>query len=213
MLRVGLTGGIGSGKSAVARRLGELGALVVDSDVLAREVVQPGSEGLAAVVGRFGPEVLAADGSLDRSALARRVFADADARRDLEALTHPRIAARAADLMAAAAPGQVVVHDVPLLVEKAMAAAYDLVVVVAASEQVRVERLVRERGMSAAEAWARVRAQASDEQRRAVADVWLPNDGDLAALVEAVDRLWRERILPLNDALLARRPGPGQPSR
>ncbi|HET7476800.1 MAG TPA: dephospho-CoA kinase [Dermatophilaceae bacterium] len=206
MLRVGLTGGIGSGKSTVARRLAGLGALVIDSDALAREVVRPGSEGLAAVVERFGRQVLDPDGALDRAALGALVFADPGARSDLEAITHPRIAALSADIAHSAQAGEpdrIVVHDVPLLVEKAMQGAYHLVVVVAASEPVRVARLVAARGMTEADAWSRVRAQASDDQRRAVADVWLDNDGTPAELVKAVDRLWLERLVPANQALLS----------
>jgi dephospho-CoA kinase len=140
---VGLTGGIGAGKSTVARRLAEHGATIVDADALAREVLAPGTEGLAAVTARFGAGVLRPDGSLDRAALARVAFADDDSRRALEAITHPRIADRTAELFAAAAEDAVVVHDVPLLVEKGMAARYQLVVVVDAPVEVRVGRLVR----------------------------------------------------------------------
>ena len=146
MLRTGLTGGTGSGKSTVAHRLGERGAFVVDADVLAREVVAPGSEGLAAVVQEFGPEVLAPDGALDRTALAAVVFGDDGRRRALEAITHPLIAHRTGELVAAAPDDAVLVHDVPLLVEKRMGAGYHLVVVVDAPVEDRVRRLVG-RGM------------------------------------------------------------------
>jgi len=187
---VGLTGGIGAGKSVVAARLAELGAVVIDSDRLAREVVAPGTEGLAEVVAAFGPGVLGPDAALDRPALGRLVFADPAARARLEAIVHPRVRARAAQLAAGAPAGSVVVNDVPLLVEAGLADTFDVVVVVLASAQTRLHRLVDGRGMSEAEARARIAAQASDEQRRAVADVVLANDGTLAQLRTAVDRLW-----------------------
>jgi dephospho-CoA kinase len=193
---VGLTGGIGSGKSAVAARLAELGALVIDSDRLAREVVAPGTEGLAEVVATFGPEVRGPDGALDRPALARLVFADPAARERLEKIIHPRVRARAAELVAAAPAGSVVVNDVPLLVESGIAGTFDLVIVVLASEATRVRRLVRDRGMAEDEARSRIAAQATDEQRRAVADIVLDNEGTLADLRAAVDRVWRDRLRP-----------------
>lgn len=209
MLRVGLTGGTGAGKSSVARRLSELGAVVVDADALAREVLAPGSEGLAAVVAEFGPEVLDGDGGLDRAALARVVFADADRRAALERITHPRIAALTAQQVAAAPADAVVVHDVPLLVEKRMGAGYHLVVVVHAPAAERVRRLVAHRGMTAEDAWARVRAQASDDERRAAADVWLDNSGTPADLAAAVDDLWRARLVPYEENVRLGRPAPG----
>jgi dephospho-CoA kinase len=192
---VGLTGGIGAGKSVVARRLAELGAVVIDSDRLAREVVEPGTDGLAEVVAAFGPEVLGPDGALDRPALGRRVFGDDAARHQLEAIVHPRVRARSAELVSAAAPDAVVVNDVPLLVEKGMAAAFDLVVVVRAGEQTRLRRLA-DRGLPTDEARARMAAQATDEQRAAVSDVVLDNDGPLDDLIAAVDRLWHARLRP-----------------
>jgi dephospho-CoA kinase len=192
---VGLTGGIGAGKSEVARRLAELGAIVIDSDRLAREVVEPGTEGLAEVVAAFGPEVLGPDGALDRPALGRRVFGDEAARRRLEAIIHPRVRARSAELIAAAPPDAVVVNDIPLLVESGLGAGFDVVVVVAASEETRLRRLARSRGMSADEARSRMAAQATDEQRRAAADVVLDNDGSLEELRAAVDRLWHDRLI------------------
>lgn len=201
MLRVGLTGGIGSGKSTVARELVALGAHLVDADVVAREVVEPGTPGLAAVVDRFGPDVLGADGALDRAALGRLVFGDPAALRDLEAITHPAIWARTAELVAAAPREAVVVHDMPLLVEKDMAGEYHLVVVVGADEEVRVRRLVEQRGMPEEDARARVAAQADDTARRAAADVWLDNDGPRAAIELAVRRLWHTRIEPFEDHL------------
>lgn len=195
MLRVGLTGGTGSGKSTVARRLAALGAVVVDADLLAREVVAPGSAGLAAVVAAFGAGVQAQDGSLDRPALARLVFGADEQRRALEAITHPLIAARTTELIDAAPADAVVVHDVPLLVEKAMGAAYHLVVMVDAPVEVRVGRLAQ-RGMAADDARARIRAQATDEQRRAAADVWLDNGGSDVELMAAVHDLWHQRLVP-----------------
>ena len=196
MLRVGLTGGIGSGKSTVAQRLSQLGATVIDADLLAREVVAPGSPGLAAIVDRFGDAVLDDDGALNRPALGALVFSDEGSRRDLEAITHPLIADRTRELVAAAPPGAVVVHDVPLLVEKHYGPRYHLVVVVGSEEQTRVKRLMRTRGMTEADARSRIAAQATDEQRRAAADVWLGNDGPKHELLAAVDELWESRLVP-----------------
>ena len=195
MLRVGLTGGTGAGKSTVARRLAALGAVVVDADALAREVLAAGTEGLAEVVKTFGAGVLLGDGSLDRAGLARVVFASDERRRELEAITHPRIAARTRELCAAAATDAVVVHDMALVVEKGMGAAYHLVVVVDAPIEVRVARLAA-RGMAGDDARARIRAQASEEQRRAAADVWLDNLSGEADLHVAVDALWTQRLVP-----------------
>lgn len=193
-MQIGLTGGIGSGKSTAAGRFAELGALVIDADALAREVVEPGTEGLAAVVAEFGEQVLDGDGRLDRPALARVVFGDDAARGRLNAILHPRIRARAVELIAAAPPGTVVVQDVPLLVETGQAGAYDLVVVVEAPEQLRLQRLAQDRGMAADEARARMASQATDEQRRAVADAVLVNDRTPDDLRAKVDALWAERI-------------------
>jgi dephospho-CoA kinase len=190
VLTVGLTGGIGSGKSAVARMLAERGAVVVDADLLAREALDPGTPGLAAVVEEFGPGVLHPDGTLDRPALGRLVFADDARRAALEAIVHPYVGRRSAELRAAAPRDAVVVHDVPLLVENHLEAGYDLVVVVEAAEAVRLARLADSREMSAEEARSRMAAQATDDQRRAVADVVLANDGDLDALAGQVDSLW-----------------------
>jgi dephospho-CoA kinase len=192
MITVGLTGGIGSGKSEVARLLGARGAVVVDADALAREAVAPGTTGLAAVVAEFGPEVLAADGSLDRARLGRLVFADDERRAALEAVVHPYVQRRGAELMAAAPADAVVVYDVPLLVENQLQRHYDLVVVVDASDADRLHRLTVSRGMAEADARSRMAAQATREERLAVADVVLPNDGDLADLVRRVDRLWAD---------------------
>ncbi|MCE0488228.1 dephospho-CoA kinase [Ornithinimicrobium sediminis] len=196
MLRVGLSGGIGSGKSTVSARLAEHGAVVVDADRLAREVVAAGSAGLAQVVARFGTGVVAADGTLDRATLGEVVFGDPQARRDLEAITHPRIARRTAELVAAAPADAVVVHDVPLLVEKDMGAAYHLVVIVGVGEQERLRRLVDQRGMDPQQARSRIDSQADDTRRRAAADVWLDNHGTVEELERQVDLLWGGRLVP-----------------
>lgn len=196
MLHVGLTGGIASGKSTVAAVWQDLGAVLIDSDVLAREVVAAGTPGLAEVVERFGGDVVAADGTLDRPALGRAVFGDDDARRELEAIIHPRVRQRTAELVAAADDEAIVVHDIPLLVELQRAGDYHLVVVVGAPAAVREERMVRLRGMSADAAQQRIAAQADDEQRRAVADVWIDNSGDLDELRAEAVRVWRQVVLP-----------------
>jgi dephospho-CoA kinase len=205
VLRVGLTGGIGSGKSTVARRLVERGAVLVDSDVLAREVVAPGAPGLEEVVAAFGRSVLGSDGGLDRPALAAVVFGDPGARERLNAIVHPRVRDRTEELVAAAAPDAIVVQDIPLLVETRSPAAFDLVVVVAAGVEVRLRRLV-ERGLTVADARSRIAAQADDAARRAAADVWLENDGAPEALDADVDALWDRRLVPFEANLRARRP-------
>ena len=190
MLRVGLSGGIGSGKSTVARALARRGAVVIDADAIAREVVEPGQPGLAAVVERFGPEVLDADGRLDRPKLAALVFGDDAARADLNAIVHPRVALETARRTAAAPPDAMVVIDVPLLVEAARSG-YDVVVIVEAPEEVRLKRLVA-RGMSPDDARRRMAAQASDADRRKVADVLLDNSGSEADLEAQIDALWAQ---------------------
>jgi dephospho-CoA kinase len=202
MLVIGLTGGTGAGKSAVAARLAELGAIVVDSDALAREVVAAGTDGGAEVAAAF-PSVVAADGALDRTALGRIVFADPEARRRLEAIVHPRVRARMAEIVASAPPDAIVVNDVPLLVEANLAAHYDLVMVVLADEETRVRRLVAGRGLAEPDARARIGAQANDEQRRAVADVVVVNDATLDDLRDEVDRVWRDVIVPAAAARFA----------
>lgn len=196
VLRIGLTGGIGSGKSTVAALLAERGAQVVDADRIAREVVEPGTPGLAAVVAEFGPGVLTPDGALDRPALAAIVFGDPAARAELDGIVHPLVRARAAELVAAAPPDAVVVQDVPLLVETGQAGSFDLVLVVETDQETRVARLL-DRGLGEADARARIASQATDEQRRAVADVVLHNDGDRADLATQVDRFWTERVRPV----------------
>jgi dephospho-CoA kinase len=195
VLRIGLTGGIGSGKSTVSALLAERGARIVDADVLAREVVAPGSPGLAAVVDAFGDGVLAADGSLDRPALAAVVFGDPSARATLDGIVHPLVRARAVELITAMPDDAVVVQDIPLLVETGQGASFDLVLVVQADLATRVARLVQ-RGLSEDDARARIAAQATDEQRRAVADVVLDNSGTLEHLAEQVDRFWAEHVTP-----------------
>jgi dephospho-CoA kinase len=201
MLRVGLTGGIGSGKSVVAARLAQCGAWIIDSDRIAREVLEPGAVGLRAVVDEFGEEILAKDGVLDRSALAVRIFNDADARGRLNAIVHPLVAARSAELVAVAPPEAIVVQDIPLLVETGMATEFPVVVVVHADAAVRLRRLVEQRGMSGSAATARIAAQATDEQRRAAADVWLDNSGCRNDTLATVDRLWAERLVPFENNL------------
>ncbi|GGV15890.1 MULTISPECIES: dephospho-CoA kinase [Streptomycetaceae] len=192
MLKIGLTGGIGAGKSEVSRLFASYGAVVVDADLIAREVVAPGTEGLAAVLAEFGPGVLRADGELDRPALGALVFADQDRLRALNAIVHPLVRARSAELEEAAAPDAVVVHDVPLLAENGLAPLYDLVVVVDAADEVRLDRLVRLRGMAEAEATARMAAQATREARLAVADLVIDNSGPLEALAPRVREVWDE---------------------
>ncbi len=215
VLYVGLTGGVGAGKSTVARRLAADGAVVVDADALAREVVAPGTPGLAAVAAAFGAGVLAPDASLDRAALGAVVFADAGRRAQLEAITHPLIAARTAEVVAAAVardPAVVLVHDIPLLVELGRGDRYHLVVVVHAPAEQRVRRLVTERGMAEDDARRRVAAQADDDARRAAADVWLDNAGAPDDLLGAVDQLWAHRLVPFEgDLRLGRRAA--RPSR
>jgi dephospho-CoA kinase len=192
MLRVGLTGGIATGKSAVSALLAEHGAVVIDADLLAREVVRPGTTGLAEVVIAFGPDLVNAEGVLDRGALAKRVFGDATALKRLEGIIHPRVRARAAEIEAQAADDALVVHDIPLLVETGQADQFDEVVVVDCPPELQMARLTSERGMSAEEAQARVAAQASREQRLAVADHVVNTDGSIEQLREAVDQLWRD---------------------
>ena len=193
-LRVGLTGGIGTGKSTVAALLEERGAAVTSADEVSRDVVSPGSAGLAAVVAEFGEDILASDGSLDRSALGRVVFSDDLRRARLEEILLPLIAAEAWARMETVPAGQVAVYDVPLLVEGQMQDLFDLVVVVEAELELRLERLTA-RGMTRDEALARIAVQATDEERRAVADVIVSNSGTLEDLRAEVDRLWSTRIL------------------
>ncbi|WP_354003872.1 dephospho-CoA kinase [Arthrobacter sp. zg-Y877] len=200
MLKVGLTGGIAAGKSLVARTLQECGAVLVDADALAREVVEPGTPGLAAVVDAFGPGILSADGSLDRPALAAVVFADAGRREVLNGIVHPLVRARAAELAAKVPSDGILVQDIPLLVETGQAENFDFVLVVEAPEEARLERMVRNRGMEPDAARARIAAQASPEQRAEAADVVLHNTGTPRELAAAVRELWETRLVPMNEA-------------
>jgi dephospho-CoA kinase len=190
-MRVGLTGGVASGKSTVSAMLADLGAVVIDADLLAREVVAPGTDGLAAVVEEFGPGVLGPDGALDRPRLGAQVFADPVRRRALEAIIHPRVRARAAQIEAASPPGSVIVHDIPLLAETGQAAGFDAVVVVDVPVEVQVDRMVRIRGMSETDARARVAAQAGREERRDVATHVIDNTGSLDGLRTQVEKVYR----------------------
>ena len=192
MLRVGLTGGIGTGKSEVSRRLASYGAVVIDADAVAREVVAPGTPGLAEVVQAFGPEVLRSDGTLDRDRLGELVFADESLRMKLNAITHPRVGERMAELERQAGGAPVIVHDVPLLAENHLAGSFDEVVVVDVPPRIQAERLARERGMSRDQAEARMGAQASREERLAIATIVVDNSGSLAELDREVGELWTE---------------------
>jgi dephospho-CoA kinase len=196
MLRIGLTGGIGAGKSALSATFSECGGIIVDGDVIAREVVEPGTEGLAALVDAFGKDILLPDGALDRPALAAKAFADDEERKKLNGIVHPLVAKRRSEIIAAVSEDAVVVEDIPLLVESGMAPLFALVVIVHADVELRVRRLVEQRGMSEDDARARIAAQATDEQRRAVADIWLDNSGSQDDLVLRARDVWHNRILP-----------------
>ena len=195
---IGLTGGIASGKSAVAQRLASHGAVVIDADALAREVVEPGTPGLAAIAERFGDGLVTADGALDRPALGAIIFADAQARLDLNAITHPLVQQRARELMAAADardPGAVVVYDVPLLLEASAQDGYhrfEKIVVVEAEPATRIRRLVELRGMSEADAARRIASQATDAERRAIADIVIDSNGTLDQTLAQADALWEQ---------------------
>lgn len=212
MLTVGLSGGIGSGKSTVARRLAELGAVIIDADVLSREVLAAGTDGLAELVAHFGEDVVNAQGELDRPAMARKVFGDADARSELNAIVHPRVRRRTTELVKQAPADAIVVHDVPLLVENGYAPDYHLVLIVHAPVEERVARLA-ERGLSEDDARSRIDAQATDPQRREVADVWLDNGGPVADLLRSVDQLWEQRLVPFEKNVRAHRRVPKRPPR
>lgn len=195
---IGLTGGIASGKSAVAQRLASHGAVVIDADALAREVVEPGTPGLAAIAERFGDGLVTADGALDRPALGAIIFADAQARLDLNAITHPLVQQRARELMAAADardPSAVVVYDVPLLLEASAQDGYhrfEKIVVVEAEPATRIRRLVELRGMSEADAARRIASQATDAERRAIADIVIDSNGTLDQTLAQADALWEQ---------------------
>lgn len=199
VLRIGLTGGIASGKSAVADLLAAHGALVVDADVLAREAVAPGTPGLKAVLDRFGDRVRAPDGTLDRGALGEVVFADPRARVDLEAIIHPEVRRRAIELEARAPAGSIVVHVIPLLVETGQAGRFDAVVVVDCPEGTQLRRLMARNGLSLDQALARLAAQVPRAERLAAADVVIANDGSLDDLQQTVDAAWPVLIATARD--------------
>ncbi|MGJ3403340.1 dephospho-CoA kinase [Glutamicibacter sp. Je.9.36] len=192
MMHVGLTGGVASGKSAVAAKLAALGAVVIDADALARQVVEPGTPGLAAIKDTFGEAVLLADGSLNRPALGAIVFADEAARAKLNAIVHPLVREQAAKLRQGAPAGSLVVEDIPLLVETGQLDSFDAVVVVAAPHAERIRRMVQDRGWTREDAEARMAAQATDDQRAAVADYLLDNCGTLEELEAQVSALYRQ---------------------
>lgn len=196
MIRVGLTGGIGAGKSTVARTLTECGAYLIDADVIAREVVAPGTDGLGQLVEAFGADILLPDESLDRAALAAKAFVDDEQRKKLNGITHPLVGARAFELLEAAPADAIVLQDIPLLVENGSAPFFHLTVIVHADEDVRLARLTGQRGMPEDDARARIKAQASVADRRAVADVWLDNDGSPEDLAALAAELWDERLVP-----------------
>lgn len=210
MLRIGLTGGIGAGKSSVSAAFSECGGVVVDGDVIAREVVALGTEGLSALAEAFGPDILLSDGALNRPALAAVAFSDEDKRATLNGIVHPLVARRRSEIIAGVSEDDVVVEDIPLLVESGMAPLFALVVVVNADPELRVTRLTEQRGMSEADARARIAAQASEEQRRAVADVWLDNSGRPGELTERARELWSERIVLFADNLRTRHAVPSR---
>jgi len=211
MLRIGLTGGIGAGKSTVSSTFAECGGIVVDGDVIAREVVEPGTDGLARLVDAFGRDILHPDGALNRPALAAIAFSDEEKRATLNGIVHPLVAHRRSELIAAAAEDAVIVEDIPLLVESQMAPMFPLVVIVHADVETRVRRLIQHRGFSEQDARARIAAQATEERRRAVADVWLDNSGSAGELTERARELWYERILPFAHNLQQHRPAHGAP--
>jgi dephospho-CoA kinase len=192
MLRVGLTGGIGAGKSEVSKRLSAQGAIVIDADMIAREVVALGSDGLAEIVAAFSADVLGPDGSLDRVRMGDVVFADPQLLARLNTIVHPRVGARMRQLEETAAPDAIIVHDVPLIAENNLASAYDLVVVVDVPPRIQLDRLVRLRGLSRDQAKARMAAQTSREQRLAVAGIVVDNSASLAELDRQVGELWSE---------------------
>jgi dephospho-CoA kinase len=191
MVRVALTGGIASGKSMVAAELAARGAIIIDADVLAREAVEPGTPALAAIIDRFGEQVVT-EGRLDRPRLAEIVFADPLARRDLERIVHPAVRARAAELERTAGPAAIVVHVIPLLVETGQQGDFDLVVTVDVDHETQVQRLVARNGFTRAEAESRIAAQASREDRKVAADVVVDNTGSVTQLREQIDALWEE---------------------
>ena len=199
MLRVGLTGGIGAGKSEVSRRLAAQGAVIIDADAAARDVAAPGTEGLAEIIDAFGPEVLLPDGTLDRPRLGDLVFADPSKRATLNAIIHPKVGIRMSELEQAADPNAIVVHDVPLIAENGLADAYDLVIVVDVPPRTQIDRLTKLRGMTRDQAESRIAAQATRQQRLSIADIVIDNSGSLTELDRQVGDLWanlRRRATP-----------------
>ena len=204
MLRIGLTGGIGAGKSTVSAAFNDCGGVIVDGDVIAREVVEPGTDGLKQLVEAFGEDILLPDGRLNRPALAAKAFVDDEQRTKLNSIVHPLVGARRMEIIESVPDDAVVVEDIPLLVETGMAPMFPLVVVVTAPEEIRVERLIK-RGMDEKDARVRIASQAPEDQRRAIADVLLDNSGSADDLVERARELWHQRVLPLADNVRARR--------
>jgi dephospho-CoA kinase len=193
---VGLTGGIGCGKSTVAQAFASLGALTIDADQLAREAIEPGSEGFGAVVARFGDDVVR-DGAIDRAALAQAIFADPAAKKDLEAIIHPRVQAALAHAISRLSPGEVLIYEIPLLVETGAADKFDFIITVESSLENRIERL-KARGMSTDDIEKRIASQATKEERVSIADVVIENDGDKYDLLRSVEHIWESNILPLS---------------
>ncbi|WP_163542316.1 dephospho-CoA kinase [Occultella kanbiaonis] len=212
MLHLGLTGGIAAGKSTIAAVLTDLGGHLIDADAIAREVLEPGAPGLRAVVEAFGDGVLTADGTLDRPALGRVIFGDDAARARLNAIVHPLVGAGTKARVQGLPPDAIVVHDVPLIVENGLGADYHLVLVVGASEDARLDRLIADRGMTPEDARARIAAQADDQARRRLADEWIDNERDPGEVRAAVEQLWQRRIAPyarnLAAGAVAARSGP-----
>jgi dephospho-CoA kinase len=211
MLRIGLTGGIGAGKSTVSAAFAECGGIIVDGDVIAREVVEPGTEGLSQLVEAFGEDILLPDGALNRPALAARAFVDDEKRAALNGIVHPLVARRREEILNAVHEDAVVVEDIPLLVETGLAPLFPLVVVVTADIETRVTRVVA-RGMDEADARARIKAQAPEDQRRAIADVLLDNSGSQGELVEKARDVWYDRVLPLAHNIRMRQCAPAATS-
>lgn len=210
MLRVGLTGGMGAGKSTVAAVLEECGAVIVDADAIAREVVAPGTPGLAALAEAFGSGIIRPDGELDRAALAAKAFRDDESRLQLNSITHPSVGKRTTEIIESASADAIVVQDIPLLIENGLAPMFNLVVVVQVDAEERVRRLVRHRGIQEQDARARIAAQATDEQRSRVADVLLDNAGAPGAVEAEVRRLYADRLVPFERHLRDRLPAAGE---
>jgi dephospho-CoA kinase len=198
MYLIGLTGGIASGKSTIARRLAEHGAIIIDADIVSREVVAPGSQALASIALEFGEDMIDSEGALNRAKLGALVFSNAEKREKLNAIMHPAVKTRSAEILAKASadnPDSVIVYDVPLLVEADIARNYDEIVVASAPEETRIKRMIQLRGLTVEEAKARIGAQASEAKRLAIADVVIDTGGDLQHTLEQVDALW-DRIRP-----------------